>query len=160
MTRRLTGIQEERAAVAFAALDWLGTPYHAGARVRGAGVDCGQLLLAVYAEAGLIPETDVGPYPHDWHLHHAEERYLGWVERWAVPTAVPHVGDVLLFRFGRCIAHGGIVVHTDPVLTIVHAYLGEGVRLEEVTVTSRLWARLVGCWTLRSWTMAERGCVA
>jgi NlpC/P60 family putative phage cell wall peptidase len=139
-----------RAVVVAEARTWIGTPYHSHAKIRGAGVDCGQLLLAVYAEARRIPETESGPYSPDWHLHHSDEKYLAWVNRWCVPTETPAPGDVALFRFGRCISHGGIVVDTEPVM-LIHAYRGEGVRLEELTPTARLADRLVGYWTLRTW---------
>ena len=33
---------------------WLGTPYHSGAKLKNIGVDCGQLLIAVYEKAGLL----------------------------------------------------------------------------------------------------------
>jgi len=148
----------ERAWVARAAEGWLGTPYHNHGRVKQAGVDCGQLLLAVFAEAGLIPEMESGPYAPDWHLHHSDELYLGWVERWCVPTAVPGVGDIALFRYGRCLSHGGIVVRVPPRaphVTIIHAYRGEGVRYEEVCEGMRLWPRLAGYWTFRRWADAE-----
>jgi cell wall-associated NlpC family hydrolase len=146
----------ERARVVESARAWLGTPYRALARVRGSGVDCGQLLLAVYAEAGIIPDVDPGIYSPQWHLHRSEELYLGWVERWCVPTDAPALGDVALFRYGRTISHGGIIVGTDPQMTVVHAYVGEGVRLEELAPNYRLFDRLVGYWTLRSWDEAGR----
>ena len=31
------------------------------------------------------------------------------------------LGDIVLFRIGRCFAHAGIVSRTDP-LTIIHAF--------------------------------------
>lgn len=152
----MIGAAHERERVVDRARAWIGTPYHDCAKLQGVGVDCGQLLLAVYAEAGLIPDTDSGPYAPDWHLHRSEERYLAWVERWCVRTTTPHVGDVALFRFGRCVSHGGIVVRTAPHVEIVHAYKGEGVRLEEVASGHRLHDRFVGYWTLSRWAEAER----
>jgi cell wall-associated NlpC family hydrolase len=102
---------------------WLATPYHHQACVKGAGVDCAMLLVAVYRAAGLIPAIDPRPYPPDWHLHRSAERYLGWLERYGRETATPSPGDVALFRFGRCFSHGAIVVAWP---SLIHAYIGEG----------------------------------
>lgn len=113
------------------ARSWLGTPYHSGARVRGAGVDCAMFPLAVYSACGLIEAADVGHYPHDWHLHRDDERYLGWVERLgAREIDAPAPGDFALFRVGRAFAHGAIVI--DWPLGI-HAVLNEGVVLGDLT---------------------------
>lgn len=48
----------------------------------------------------------------------------------AVEVAAPLPGDVMLFRVGRCFAHGGIVTGTDP-LTLVHAYAPAAQVVEE-----------------------------
>ena len=71
--------KQQRTAVLDEARSWLGTPYHHRACVKGAGVDCAQILIAVYANAGLIQAFDTGDYPPDWMLHREEERYLGFV---------------------------------------------------------------------------------
>ena len=110
-----------RGDVVAAARAWLGTPYHVCADIRGAGVDCGMLLVRVFVDLGLTPPFDPRPYAPDWHMHRDEERYLGFVfDRCrAVDVAAP--GDILLFRYGRCYSHAGIVTRAAP-LTMVHAY--------------------------------------
>jgi hypothetical protein len=100
---------EQRTAVVAEARSWLRTPYRNQAFVKGLGVDCGFLLIEVYAACGLIERFDPRPYSDHWHLHRSEERYLGWVERFAHPVAQPGPGDVVLWRLGRCFSHGGIV---------------------------------------------------
>ena len=40
------------------AASWIGTPVHQNAMVKGAGVDCGRLLYAVYRFAEIIPAED------------------------------------------------------------------------------------------------------
>lgn len=97
---------------------WLRTPWHHRARIKGAGVDCAQLLIAVYSEAGLIDEFDTGDYPPDWMLHREEERFLSFVTRYADPVDTPEPGDVVIYLVGRCFAHGGIVVAWPE---IIHA---------------------------------------
>ena len=101
------------------ALSWVGTPYHHAADVKGAGVDCAMLLVRVFSDLQLAPPFDPRPYPHDWMLHRSEERFLGWVTRFADRVEAPRPGDVALFHFGRCVSHGailcgdGYMVHAD-----------------------------------------------
>ena len=112
----------ERAAVVAAARAWCGTPYHNCADKKGVGVDCGMLLVRVFVDLGLIEPLDPRPYNWDWHLHNAEEKYLGFVQRFGREVArTPKDGDVALFRYGRCYSHGAIIVKAAP-LTIVHAF--------------------------------------
>jgi cell wall-associated NlpC family hydrolase len=121
----------QRAAVVAEALTWINTPYHHHARVKGVGVDCAQLLCAVYEACGLVPHIDPGNYAHDWHLHRGEEVFIGWLEKVGArevrAPVRPAPGDVALFKYGRAYSHGGIVVESRGELTVVHAYLMRGV---------------------------------
>jgi len=91
--------------------------------------------LEVYREAGLIGEVDVPYYPADWMLHRSDEIYLGIVQQYAAElrtdegsrrSALP--GDFVIYRFGRCFAHGAIVLEWP---TIIHALTGRGVVLSD-----------------------------
>jgi cell wall-associated NlpC family hydrolase len=119
-----------RWAVLDQAREWLRTPYHHMARVKGVGVDCLTLLAEVYERAGVIPHVDVPFYPPDWNLHRDAERYVGGITRFAreVPyggdNPPPLPGDVAVFKFGRCFAHGAIVVDWPR---LVHAWHNAGV---------------------------------
>lgn len=115
--------EAERAAVVAAARLWIGTPYHHAADVKGrrGGVDCAMLLVRVYADLGLVEDFDPRPYTRDWMMHRGEERYLGFLLARAKIVVRPAPGDVILFKVGRCFAHGGIVTRESP-LTIVHAF--------------------------------------
>ena len=99
-----------------AARAWLGTPYHHAADVKGAGVDCAMLLVRVYVDLGLVEAFDPRPYTRDWMLHRNEEKYLGFLLARARMVEAPGVGlgDVILFKVGRCFAHGGIVTGPRP----------------------------------------------
>jgi cell wall-associated NlpC family hydrolase len=113
----------QRAAVCAEARTWVGTPYHHCARVKGpaGGVDCAQIIWAVFHACGLTPFMALEPYARDWFLHRSAEQYMGIVMDRAHPVAAPLPGDVVLYKIGRCFAHGGIVVDPGwPV--IVHAY--------------------------------------
>ena len=122
---------EQRARVIAEARKWLFTPYHPGAAVLGAGVDCGQLLVRAFVDSGLVPAFDTGAYPQDWHLHRSEERYLGFVAERLTQIAGPAApGDVIVFHYGRCYSHGAIVTAAEP-LTVVHAFISAGMVIEE-----------------------------
>lgn len=135
-----------REDVVQAALAWLGTPYHHQGKIKGAGVDCAQLLVAVFHEAGMLPDIDVGYYPHDWHMHRSDEKYLGWVEKYAHRVDTPKPGDVALFKFGRCISHGAIVIEWPRV---IHAYIRQGCVLADAN-DGELDGRLDSFWSLWS----------
>ena len=119
----------QRACVVTEARSWIGTPYHNCADIKGAGVDCGMLLVRVFVDTGLCPPFDPRPYPIDWHLHRNEERYLAFVFDRGREIAAPLPGDVMVLRYGRCYSHGGIVTKAASAagseqgpLAIVHAF--------------------------------------
>jgi len=127
---------------------WLGTPYHHQARVKGAGVDCAMLLCEVFEACGMIPHIDPRPYPPDWHLHRSEEKYLGWIEKYADPVLDdedPQPGDVVLYKFGRTVSHAGIVIDWPM---IIHAYCGQGCVMSEGD-RGELGPRIAGFWRVR-----------
>jgi len=124
-----------RAAVVAAARSWIGTPYHHAADVKGAGVDCAMLLVRVYCDLGLVEPFDPRPYTRDWMLHRDDERYLDSLLAHAREVASPQPGDVIVFRFGRCFSHGGIVSAALP-LKIVHAFAPARAVIEEEVMRS------------------------
>mgnify|MGYP000971004972 CR=1 FL=1 len=105
---------------------WIGTPYHSGAKLKGVGVDCGMLLIGVYEGAGYLKpgECDPGYYPHEIHLHRAEETYLEWIRQYCDPVVKPEIGDVAMFRFGKSSSHAAIVLEWPQV---IHSYVRLGV---------------------------------
>ena len=122
-----SGQNEARDRVVAEALSWVGTPYRPAPRVKGGagGVDCLTFVVEVFERAGVIPHYEVPFYPQDWHLHREDERYLaGVLDHARAIAGPPDPGDVVLFRFGRCYAHGGIVT-AWPML--IHAWNGMGV---------------------------------
>jgi len=123
-----------RAQVVAEARTWLGTPYHHHGRIKGVGVDCAQLLCAVYEACGLVDHVDTGFYAPDWHLHRSQELF--------VQTLAPHAvqqsagapllpGDVLVFKFGRTFSHGAICAgqDSDGHSLLLHSYILRGVIL-------------------------------
>jgi cell wall-associated NlpC family hydrolase len=127
------------------AMSWLGTPYHHRGRVKGVGVDCGTLLCEVYERAGIVDHFDPGPYPMDWHLHQMGQRYLEHVLTVCDPVDAPLPGDIVLYHFGKCISHGGIVIGWP---TIIHSYLRTGVIIQDGTKGS-LAKRITGFYRVK-----------
>lgn len=121
---------DHRAKIVAEARTWIGTPYHSCADVRGVGVDCGMLILRVFVDTGLCEPFDPRPYAEDWHLHRSEEKYLGFIFDRCKEVQAPSPGDVMVFRYGRCYSHGGIVTIATP-LTIIHAFQPAGCVFEE-----------------------------
>lgn len=119
-----------RQAIVAEACTWLRTPYHHMARVKGQGVDCAQILIAVYSACGVIADFDPGYYPSDWAMHRSEEIYLEGLFANAKEVDSPQPGDVAIWKFGRCFSHGAIVVDWP---TGIHAYRRDGVVLADLT---------------------------
>lgn len=114
-----------RAAVIAEAKLWIGTPFHHEGRVKGAGVDCLQILAAVYTAVGIAEVGKVPHYPADWYLHRDAERYLEGLSQYARQIeGPPEPGDIALFKHGRTFSHGAIVVEWPRV---IHAYWNIGV---------------------------------
>lgn len=113
--------RSQRAAVVAEAETWIGTPYAHMQMVKGAGVDCATILKAVYGT--VFPEVRDAPleyYPPDWHLHRDDERYVNFIRQYATETDAPLPGDIVVVKFGRSFAHGGLVVAWPE---IIHSYL-------------------------------------
>lgn len=112
---------EQRQAVITEAETWLRTPFHHEARVKGGGVDCAMLLAEVYHATRVVPFIEPLRYSQQWHLHRGEEKYLPWVEKFAVEIMEKDVrpADIAMFRIGRAWSHGGII-YSWP--TIIHAW--------------------------------------
>ncbi len=109
--------------------DWLGTPYHHAARVKGAGVDCLMLLLEVYGRAGVFARMGVDAasiaiprYSRDIMLHRNEETYLEGIRQYAAEVTEPALGNIALWKFGRIYSHAAIITDWPA---IIHAYAPE-----------------------------------
>jgi cell wall-associated NlpC family hydrolase len=111
-----------RARVVACARAWIGTPFHDLARVKGVGVDCAQLVAAVYEEAGVVAHVDTGYYAPQFMLHSKDERLANFVLRYGreIAEADAKAGDVVLYRVGRSFSHAAIVV--DWPREIIHAH--------------------------------------
>lgn len=144
--------QEEREKVVAEVRSWIGTPYHHMACVKGAGVDCGQIIKATYEATGMIEPFILEKYAHDWHFHRDEEAYLGSLtlycdlisegdltldERAEDPDFRPLPGDVIMFKIGRTYSHGCMVTEWP---LVVHANHGSDC-VEEIVALGSVMAR-------------------
>lgn len=83
------------------ARQWLGTPYHHQASLKGVGVDCLGLVLGGYQDlCGHIPEK-IPAYSPDWGEAKDEETMLNGAEQHLIPIMKSDMqpGDILIFRF-------------------------------------------------------------
>ncbi|MGO9641321.1 MAG: hypothetical protein ACLP1Y_08470 [Candidatus Acidiferrales bacterium] len=104
--------QIQRAAVLAIAKEWHRTPFHMGACIKGAGVDCAQLLVAVYKAAGLVEASYSAPiYTSQLGLHQKAELYLA--ELRGLPckefAGPPQGADIVVVRHRLIYWHAGIV---------------------------------------------------
>ncbi|HZP10290.1 peptidase P60 [Methyloceanibacter sp.] len=132
-----------RNAIVTAARNWLGTPYHHQASLRGAGADCLGLIRGVWRELyGEEPEP-MPPYTPDWGSATGSETLLAAASRHLVKldgVGEARPGDVLVFRMrDRGVAkHAGILTLGDGSgCGLIHAQEGLGV----VEITLGLWWR-------------------
>jgi cell wall-associated NlpC family hydrolase len=110
------------------AKSWIGTPFHHEARVKGAGVDCGMLIIEIYERVGLIPHIVPMHYSPDFMLHRNEELYIELIQLYADEIPLPPYlpGDAVVMKNGRIYSHGGIVIDWP---LIIHASLMDRVVL-------------------------------
>lgn len=118
--------KERQAALEVAAKAWVGTPFFAHASSRGHGVDCVQLVHALFVEIGAVPPLELPAYTLD-HAHHSTRALLlrflldapALRGRFVmVPLGGPRLpGDLFGLRSGRvdhhlaCALQWGHVVH-------------------------------------------------
>lgn len=101
---------------------WLRTPFRDNrSMIKGAGVACGPLLLAVYGSLGIPVPTldDLGHFSVDWHEHASEERYLNILLKYTKQVETPGIGDVALFQIGRVHGHSVIVAGWPNIIHVL-----------------------------------------
>ncbi len=138
--------REQQEAVRTEALSWLNTPFRHNTRLKGVGVDCVQLLIAVFSEVGLIEPFEPEHYSKDWFLHRSDEKYLDGLRQYAEPVEQPFLlGDIFTYRFARAISHAGIYMEDG---WLIHANGKAGrVTLSQIKMPS-LARRFAGAWRI------------
>ena len=121
------GVMENRMRIILEAWEWVGTPYHHQARVKGVGVDCAQLVAGVAENVfPRLKPINSPVYSIEWHMHNREEMMCQIIEsfkceRKEIADRIP--GDILTFKFGRTQSHMGILVNDGQ---FIHARMDIG----------------------------------
>lgn len=128
---------QERARVVAAGRSWIATPFHDCARVKGAGVDCLQLIAAAFIESGVSEPVEIPDYSPQWHMHRGDPLYREGIERFMDPVGDPdderswserlaadpawrlEPADVWIVTYGRAFSHAGLITDFPKVL---HAF--------------------------------------
>jgi cell wall-associated NlpC family hydrolase len=125
--------EEKQAAIAQAALGWVGTRFAPYGMTKGKGTDCIRLIATLLEEAGAIPAIDWEQFPRytlDWSSHHTrpileeaiEFLQLQYLRIETMAELQP--GDVLAFAPGKVVYHLGIYTGAH---SFVHAMREAGV---------------------------------
>lgn len=105
------------------AWSWQGVKYqHRGTTQYGC--DCTGLIIGVLQELGYLKNYNLRWYPIDWNLHNMADNYIiEELEKYADKVTDPKAGDVIVFNFGKCPAHAGIILD-DKVF--IHSFVTAG----------------------------------
>lgn len=71
----------------------------------------------------MVEHVEIAPYSPQWFMHRSTELFIGYVlaagaREIEEPDA--RLGDIVMFKIGRCYAHGAIVVDWSE--EIIHAH--------------------------------------
>ena len=122
------------------ARDWLGTPYHHQASLKGVGYDCIGLVRGIYRELyGAEAPEALPAYTRDWAEAQGRETLIEAARRHLVeiPRFEARPGDVLVFRWRRGSLAKHCAILSKPT-AIIHAL--EGAPVSEVAL-SPWWRR-------------------
>lgn len=118
-------------AIVRAARDWIGTPYHHQASVKGVGTDCLGLVRGIWREIHGTDAEAPPAYTRDWAEASGRETMIEAAQRHLVEIEIARArpGDVLVFRLraGSVAKHAGVMA---TAATMIHAM--EGRRVAEV----------------------------
>ncbi len=75
------------------------------------GCDCTGLIIGSLRELGYLKNYKLRKYPIDWNLHAKADNYIvEEISKVADEITRPNIGDLVLFYFGRCVAHVGVLI--------------------------------------------------
>ncbi len=128
-------------AFALEARRWIEVKYrHRGTTMNGA--DCTGLLIGIAQRLGYLRNYELRMYPKDWNLHAGAGNYI-CEELEKVGDQIPNNecgnGDIPIFRFGKCLAHAGIIVDMSKRL-MVHSFLTSR-RCEYAILRNSIWSK-------------------
>ena len=120
----LVSVPALQAAFAQEARNWIGVKYRHHDFSKN-GCDCTGLLIGIAHELGYLRTYDLRMYPKDWNLHAGAGNYIcEELERFGyeIPNSDCNDGDIPIFRFGKCLAHAGVIVDMGQRL-MVHSFM-------------------------------------
>ncbi len=105
---------KERERIVAVAEEWYHTPFAGHSCLKGAGVDCAQLLAGVYREAGYWCDDGIAmPIAYSLQIgqHSADSAYTDVIQRYMREIQESEVlpGDVVVYHVGLAFAHGAII---------------------------------------------------
>lgn len=111
------------------AKEWIGTPYHHQASVKGVGTDCLGLIRGVWRSVYGAEPAPMPNYSQDWAEPSGDEVLWTAALTHLEPRAAAQPGAVALFRMrgGMVAKHLGIVSQTGAEPKFIHAYMRHGV---------------------------------
>jgi NlpC/P60 family putative phage cell wall peptidase len=129
------------------ARSWIGTRWMHGTALKGVATDCIGFIASLAITFGWIPQNYKMPkYKQDWALHNSESIMMAEIAKFGreIPLGSPlEIGDVLLFKYGRCASHAGIYIGDNR---MVHAHIRNQV---EEAILSMYKFKLTSVWRVR-----------
>lgn len=125
------------------ARQWIGTPYHHQASLKGVGADCLGLVRGVYKDL-YGQDAEVPPaYSPDWAEAKLQETLLEGARRHLleVGKSARQPGDILVFRFRQ-----GVIAKHAAILSCNHKMIHaiERARVSEVHLSAWWLRRIAG----------------
>lgn len=136
--------RDRQAQLVKAALEWIGTPFHPHAALKGVGVDCVWLAAQLYIECGVLRRFDPPRYTMDGGQHSELSQVCEFLD--GSPAFVRvletpfdlQVGDLLCFRMGRVVHHVGVVLTERTFIHVRQHYSVDQSHLDDPTWRKRL----------------------
>lgn len=129
------------------AREWIGTPFHWGASVKGVGCDCRGLIAGVARECG---RSEAGEWEATWKGYGQKApaaKLRDGLARLFDPVADMEPGDILLLRIGRTPQHLAIYAGDGR---MIHTYAKGPGRVIEVPMGSVWTAAVTSAWRWRN----------
>lgn len=115
------------------ARSWINPPtkWMHGVALKGYRTDCVQFIISLAKEFGWIPQDyKTFPYNQDYALHNDTSLIKQEIMKFCDEvTDGMKVGDIVLFKFGKCASHAGIYIGNNRV---VHAHVRQGVIEDDI----------------------------